>query len=130
MVHGSDGRTWVISNPAADRPSAQLKLVEAVWVGGCAIVDVLHIDEQHGLDATGAAGFHNPCRILQGHRSLHAAGARDANARYVGEMERRLRLNEDILRFRTLRVDVIEVLRLSCPANQMITSAALPVQSQ
>jgi small subunit ribosomal protein S6 len=32
----------------------------------------------------------------------------DANAQSVSEMERQLRLNEDILRFMTLRVDGIE----------------------
>jgi small subunit ribosomal protein S6 len=40
-------------------------------------------------------------------RPLHAAGAR-RERRFVSEMERQLRLNDDILRFMTLRVNDLE----------------------
>jgi small subunit ribosomal protein S6 len=47
-------------------------------------------------------------RIKKNRRGHYMLLGIDANAPFVSEMERQLRLNEDILRFMTLRVDAIE----------------------
>jgi small subunit ribosomal protein S6 len=47
-------------------------------------------------------------RIKNNRRGHYMLLGIDANAPFVSEMERQLRLNEDILRFMTLRVDEIE----------------------
>jgi small subunit ribosomal protein S6 len=47
-------------------------------------------------------------RIKKNRKGHYMLLGLDANARFVSEMERQLRLNEDILRFMTLRVDVID----------------------
>ena len=47
-------------------------------------------------------------RIKRNRKGHYMLLGLDANPRFVSEMERQLRLNEDILRFMTLRVDGIE----------------------
>lgn len=47
-------------------------------------------------------------RIKKNRRGHYMLLGIDANAPFVNEVERQLRLNEDILRFMTLRVDAIE----------------------
>jgi small subunit ribosomal protein S6 len=47
-------------------------------------------------------------RIKKNRKGHYMLMGLDANARFVSEMERQLRLNEDVLRFMTLRVDRID----------------------